>query len=89
LEFSSHLTRLWESPRFELREYNVSIYNDIEDTTNPWDQIYMHIKDLANFIRQTDGIWFIVSLGAIMNINLHCIPPFVGTKKSTSHRHIS
>jgi hypothetical protein len=47
----------------------------------------MRIKGLANFIRQTDGIWFIVSLGAIMNINLHCIPPFVGSKKGTGHRY--
>ncbi len=75
LEFTGYLAGGRESACFEFGKNEFVIYDNIKDTVSPWDQPCLHTQSPAQFIRQTGGVRFIVSLGAIMNVNFHHMPP--------------
>ncbi len=72
-EFAGYFAGVGESSCFKLGKNRLPIYEDIKDAFAPWNQLRLRTKGFAQFIRQTDGVGFIVSFCAVMNINFHLI----------------
>jgi hypothetical protein len=75
VEFLDYLAGVRETARFVFREHQLVIDDDIEDTVAAGDQFGIYSEGIAQFIRQTGGVWFIVSLLAVTNFDLHNTPP--------------
>lgn len=54
-----------ESSHLELAEDFLSINNDIEDAAGAFDELGLDAYGLLDFIRQTGGLWAVVSFAAI------------------------
>jgi hypothetical protein len=56
---------------FVLAENELAIGDDIEDSAVAGDQLGFHAQLSLDFSRQTGGFGFVISLGAIRDVNLH------------------
>jgi hypothetical protein len=76
LQLFDDLTMFGESPRFELGVNHISVGDHIEYAAATGDQRCIDPENSLNFIRQTGGSRFVVSVRAVMNVYLHGISPF-------------
>jgi len=53
------------SSHLELAEDFLAIYGDIEDAAGAFDEFGLDAYGLLDFIRQTGGLWAVVSFAAI------------------------
>ena len=80
-ECGDYLSGIGESSRFELGEYRLAVNDNIEDATTPSDQRRLRSKALAPFVRQTGGAWLVVSRRAILDGDLHDVPPAIAFRR--------
>lgn len=76
LQFFYYLFVLGESSCFELGINNIAVRYNVEDAPASGNQIGVYSQHLLQFIRQTGGFRFVVSLHAIANFKFHRLPPF-------------
>ena len=68
-----------KSARFVFRMDQLAVDGDLKDAALRRDQRHgaqravFHAFD--NFFRQPDGLWFVVSLSAVFDLNFHCTSP--------------
>ena len=70
-QFVHYLALNGESADLFLRKHLGTIYNNVEDSPGAGDQFRFYVESLVQFIRQTGGLGFVISLSTIMNSNLH------------------
>ena len=75
LDFFKNLARVREPARFELGENEFTIDFNVEDPVSPGNQLGLNTQTVAQFIRQTGGLGFVVSLRAIVDLNFHGVSP--------------
>lgn len=75
LEFLDDLALVGEPACFEFGVNQLSVRDNIEDTFASRDQLSVHTEGAVQFLRQTGGIGSVVSLGTVMDFDLHDTPP--------------
>jgi hypothetical protein len=65
------LTGFGKSPELLLREDEVFIDGDLEDAPTGGNQLGFGAKIPGQLVRQTGGAWFVVSLGAVFDLDTH------------------
>jgi hypothetical protein len=66
---------LGKSARFELGVNHIAVGDHIEYAAATGDKLCINTKNPLEFVRQTGGSRFIVSLCTVVNFDLHVIPP--------------
>lgn len=70
-----NLSGIEKSASFEFGVNQVPVNKHIENTVTPRNELCLNTELLAQFFRQTDGFWLIVSFSTITNLNLHDLSP--------------
>ena len=67
-----HLTRIGKPAYLPLREDQLPIDLDLEDTVFAFDQARVRSEFVAELSRQPGGAWLVVSNDAIFDGDVHC-----------------
>jgi hypothetical protein len=76
-EFTGYLAGSGEPSRFQPGKDQFIINDNIEDTVFSCNQLRLYSEGCEKLLRQTGGMWFIVSNSTIMNFNVQILPPTV------------
>jgi len=81
LQLFDDLRMFGKSARFELGVNHIAVGDHIEYAAATGDQLCIDPENTLNFIRQTGGSRFVVSVRAVMNVYLHGRSPFYSMGK--------
>lgn len=84
LQFFDDLIMFGKSARFKFRVNHIAVGDHIEYAAATGDELCIDPENTPQFVRQTGGSRFVVSLCTVVNLDLHFSAPFLLYSKGTT-----